>query len=372
MLKIGVLTSSRADFGIYLPLLKALADDVEVNLNIIAFGTHLSERHGYTLKNIQEHGFTNIATIDSLQPGDQPKDIANSYGITASRFAEFWAQNNFDWVFALGDRFEMAAAVASSIPFQIPIAHLHGGETTLGAIDNIYRHAISLASTVHFVATETFKERLIHLLGDDKNIYITGALSLENLKSINLLNPKEFYEKWGIDLTVPTALVTVHPETIAFEANKIYADELKEALIEISKHQQVLITMPNADTAGLIYRRLFEELGSMYPSIKTVENLGTESYFSAMNLSSILIGNTSSGILEAASFSKFVINLGDRQKGRLCSENVIHVPFIASDILAIFTKYNGQKFDGENLYFRPESVNRIVRTIKQFNHGTFH
>jgi GDP/UDP-N,N'-diacetylbacillosamine 2-epimerase (hydrolysing) len=183
-MKIAILTSSRADYGIYLPLLKALDKAEDVEWGLVVFGTHLSRLHGHTVDAIEKDGFPIVKKIDALLPGDTPKAIAHSYAVTAAKFADFWSEEgaDFDLVFALGDRFEMAAAVAAGIPFGIKFAHLHGGETTLGAIDNVYRHSISLASAIHFVSAEAFEQRLQHVLGDaEASIYNVGSLSLEKL-----------------------------------------------------------------------------------------------------------------------------------------------------------------------------------------------
>lgn len=368
MIRVGVLTSSRADYGIYLPLLRAMENDKKFDLKIIVFGTHLSKFHGYTLSQIESDGFKAFLKIESLLLGDTPNAVASAYALTALKFSEFWETNQyeFDVVFALGDRFEMAAAVAASVPYQIKIAHLHGGETTLGAIDNIYRHSISHASSFHFVSTEAFKNRLIQLLDDENaNIFNVGSLSLENLVTMPLLTVDEFKEKWGIDLFKNTILVTVHPETVAFEENKQYCKEVSLALEKLSSNYQIVITMPNADTAGMIYRLAFEQLGKKYENIKLIENFGTQSYFTCMKYSKLMIGNTSSGIVEAATFQKYVLNLGDRQKGRLAGENVIHLPFDSAEIVGKARAYSQKQFGGDNLYYKPNPSLSILQTLKE-------
>ncbi|MFD2203539.1 UDP-N-acetylglucosamine 2-epimerase [Shivajiella indica] len=366
MIKVGVLTSSRADYGIYLPLLRTMENDKDVDLKIIVFGTHLSKLHGYTLSQIESDGFKAFRKIESLLLGDTPNAIASGYSLTAMKFSEFWEENKheFDVVFALGDRFEMAAAVAASVPYQVKIAHLHGGETTLGAIDNIYRHSISLSSSLHFVSTEAFKNRLVQLLDNDHDkIFNVGSLSLENLVAMPLLTIDEFQKKWDIDLNMESILVTVHPETVAFELNEQYCTEVSIALEQLSANYQIVITMPNADTSGMIYRLAFEKLGKKYENIKVIENFGTQSYFTCMKHSKLMIGNTSSGIVEAATFKKYVLNLGDRQKGRLSGENVIHLPFKADKIITTTQSYMGKKFSGINLYYQTNPSQRILEII---------
>ncbi|MCP2043672.1 UDP-N-acetylglucosamine 2-epimerase [Pontibacter sp. HSC-36F09] len=367
--RIGVLTSSRADYGIYKPLLKALKEDPSFELNIIAFGTHLSPYHGYTVDNIITDGYEVKYKVNSLLINDDKNAISTACALTSLKFADFWEQHalDFDLVFCLGDRFEMFGAVAAGIPYQIKFAHLHGGETTLGAIDNIYRHAITLASTLHFVSQEEFATRVSEVKGDHDNIFVTGALSLDNLKDIQFLSKKEFEDKWHIDLDIPTVLVTVHPETVAPELNSQHLYETLEALRFIAKEYQVVITMPNADTNGNVFREGFvslkTELGN---KLYLIENFGTQNYFTCMLYSKLLVGNTSSGIIEAASFNKYVLNLGDRQKGRATGNNVIHVPFIANKIKEAFNraKLLGD-YQDDNPYFKDGAAQNIIAVIKK-------
>ena len=368
MIKVGVLSSSRADYGIYLPLLKALQNDASFNLELIIFGTHLSKFHGYTISKIEADGFQIAAKIESLLIGDTPNAIATSFSLTSQKFADYWVQQgkNYDVVFALGDRFEMAAAVLAGLPYGVPFAHLHGGEMTLGAIDNAYRHSISLASTYHFVSAQAFANRLQLLLdGHHDNIHCIGSLSLENLEQLELLTLSEFQDTWGIDLSIDTLLVTVHPETVAFQKNMEYSIEFTKALEELADNYQVVITMPNADTSGLIFREAFTELTFKKASIRIIENFGTQSYFSCMKYSKLLIGNTSSGIVEAASFQKYVLNIGDRQRGRLCSENIIHLPFNSESIIASTHEYAKKRYEGKNVYYQKAPSLKILNILKQ-------
>jgi len=247
-MKVGVLTSSRADFGIYLPLLKAVKEDDFFQLELIVFGTHLSKFHGYTVQQIIDEGFEPKHQIHQMIMTDEPVSIATSYALTAMKFAEFWQNNVYECVFCLGDRYEMAAAVAAGIPFNVPFAHIHGGETTLGAIDNVYRHCITLAAKWHFVAAEPFKGRVKEIKGNDKNCVVTGSLSLVNILQMNLLSIDEFKKKWQIDISTPSILITLHPETVAHQQNEYFAKEALHAFKQLSQKYQLIITMPNADT----------------------------------------------------------------------------------------------------------------------------
>jgi GDP/UDP-N,N'-diacetylbacillosamine 2-epimerase (hydrolysing) len=370
MKRIAILTSSRADYGIYLPLLKALKEDPYFDLQIIAFGTHLSPFHGYTINQIANDGFKVSYLIESMLTGDSPNAISTAMALTSLKFADFWKDHkaDFDLVFCLGDRYEMFAAITAGIPFNIPFAHLHGGEKTLGAIDNIFRHAITLASIIHFVSCKEHGERVAELTESKDNIFDIGALSLDNLNSLPLLSKEGFNNKFGVDLNLPTILVTVHPETVTPEMNQIYVEELADSLLEL-KNYQVIITLPNADTNGTLIRtRLLQLPEQSGNRIYCFENLGSQGYFTAMKYCSFLLGNTSSGIIEAASFGKYVINLGNRQKGRKQSLNCFNVLFNKELILQTVQKIeNSQAYTGENIYHKGNAAKNICLVLKKIS-----
>jgi GDP/UDP-N,N'-diacetylbacillosamine 2-epimerase (hydrolysing) len=364
--KILVLSSSRADYGIYLPLLKELRLTDELEFEILAFGTHLSVKHGYTINQILKDGFSVLHQVEVPFEHDGPEDIALCYAKTVEQFSKFWAKNgkNYDWILVLGDRFEMAAAVAAGIPFVLPFAHIHGGETTLGAIDNIYRHFITLSSSLHFVSLPVFKERVNEIVGEQARCFVIGALGLDNLSQIPLLSPDEFYQKWQIDLTKPSLLITIHPETVAFDDNITFANESESALLQLANQYQLIVTMPNADTNGNLYRKMFQTLKEKYPTqVHLIENFGTESYFTAMKHVGLMLGNTSSGITEGASFQKYVLNIGDRQKGRIAGENVIHTSFNSKEIIENVNQYFGKSYTENSIYFKGGAAKNIVKEL---------
>ena len=367
-MKIGILTSSRADYGIYLPLLQKLKSDDFFELEIIAFGTHLSKTHGFTLNSIQNDGFDKIHQIDTLLSDDSKKGICISYAKTILKFAGFWQNNVYDLVFCLGDRFEMSAAVQASIPFGVKFAHIHGGETTLGAIDNVYRHQITLASQLHFVSTLEHKKKVEQLMGTAHNIYDVGALSLDNILNFQPIEKMSFLKAFQIK-NEDYALVTFHPETIAVDSNLVYAKQMRIALSELTKILNIVITMPNADTLGTVYRKEIYQLKKTHPDqIFLVENFGKVNYFSAMLYSKLIIGNTSSGIIEAASFHKYVVNIGSRQKGRVKSTNVFDVSFDAKNIVdktKAILKLPSCK--SQNVYYKDATADTIIKIIKKYD-----
>lgn len=363
-MKIGILTSSRADYGIYKPLLNKLKIDERFDFEVIAFGMHLQEQHGATINEIEQDNYGSILKVYGMSTGDNPIDISAGYGNLVNEFSTFWNKNSYDWVLVLGDRFEMSAAVQAGIPFEIKFAHLHGGETTLGAIDNIYRHQITLASTLHFTAAQEFSERVKQLVAQKDCVFNVGALSLSNLKEIQLPKWSTVCKRFQLP-SEPFVLTTFHPETIGLERNIEYVEVLKETLSELCKSIHIIITMANADALGNLYRSLAQNLKSKFPeNISVIDSFGKENYFSAMKSCSFLLGNTSSGILEAASFQKYVINVGDRQLGRLRNNNVIDAPFNKQQILShALPLINKTIFTGENKFSGKDTAHLILETI---------
>ena len=360
-----VLTSSRADYGIYFPLLKKMRSDTFFNLKIIAFGTHLSEKYGSTINKILEDGFEVEFQLETLMNRDSPEFVDRSMALTINKFAEFWVaqKSKIDLVICLGDRYEMFAAVSSSVPFNILVAHLHGGETTLGAIDNVFRHSITAMSTIHFASTEKHAMRVKQIIGSDKNVFCVGAMSLDNLKDIKLLNIQEFKEKFNIELKEPI-LFTFHPETVSYEKNDIHINEIISVLETL--HRQIIITMPNADTSGEIIRKRLLEFANGKQNVVVVESLGIEGYFACLKHCAFVMGNSSSGIIEAASFGKYVLNLGNRQLGREVGTNVMHCSIEMDKMLEAIKRIDLQpKLGVNNIYGDGKTADKIISILKQ-------
>jgi len=365
-MKIGVLTSSRADFGIYLPLLKLLKNDDFFELEIIAFGTHLSKNHGFTLTEIEQYKFNKIHQLNTLPKSDSTEYISKCIGDTISTFSSFWNTHKFDLVISLGDRYEMFAAVSASSPFNIPIAHLHAGETTLGAVDNAYRHAISLFSNYLFVSNKTYKKRAEEIVEATVQTFNVGALSIDNLKSINYLSKEEFKLKFNIDLNKPTILSTFHPETVSFENNENHIKELLSSFDVLKEKYQIVITMPNTDTMGQMIRDEIVTYKKNNPEIEVIESFGMHGYLTCMKYCNFLLGNTSSGFVEASYFPKFVINLGDRQKGRIETKNIYTTKIIKTSILDTVKEIEStSELDNEFIYGNGNTAEKIIRLLKK-------
>ena len=366
MKKIALLTSSRADYSIYLPLIRQLDKQQNIQLDIIAFGTHLLEKYGYTVKNIEQDGFNVAYKVKTDLLGDDALSVSKTMGQTLTNFADIWHDNNYDLIICLGDRYEMFAAVASAVAFNIDICHIHGGETTLGAIDNKFRHGLSLFSSLHFTTNNVYKNRVVEIMGSGKNIYNTGALSVDNLKHLKLMSKHEFLQKFNIDISLASILITFHPETVALDKNAQYADELINALQEISDYQKI-ITMPNADTQGNVIRDKIEKYAKNNQDVKTIESFGTIGYLTCMKHCAMLLGNTSSGFVEAAFFPKYVINIGDRQKGRLITDNILNTKISKSEIIKAVKKVSTLgEIKSQNIYGDGDAAKKMTNHILDF------
>ncbi|MEP7263431.1 MAG: UDP-N-acetylglucosamine 2-epimerase [Bacteroidota bacterium] len=366
-MKVALLTSSRADYGIYRPLIRKLHNDSFFNCAIIVFGTHLSEAHGKTISEIIKDGYVPFETINTIPENDSPGSIAASMGNTMLRFSEFWSEHasTFDMVFCLGDRYEMFAAVMSAVSFNVKFAHIHGGEETAGAIDNIFRHSISHASLLHFVSLEENRKRVEELTHHPENIYCTGALSLDNLREMQLLTKEEFRKLFHITPDREYILITYHPETADYHNNIKNTTELINALQHLKQHYQLIITMPNADTMGNYIREQLNIFKSSSNDVHLVENFGTQGYFSCMQYAEFLLGNSSSGIIEAASFGRYVINIGNRQQGRIAGSNVLHCSNHTDEIIALAeTIPSLPLLKKENIYGNGNAAGKIIEILK--------
>ena len=367
---IAILTSSRADFGIYLPLLNLLKKDASFDLKLIVFGSHLSKLHGHTVDEIMAEGFNPDYTLYAEINNNSAEDIANNYAEYTQLFSTFWASHTFDLVLALGDRFEMAAAVLAGVPYNVKFGHLHAGETTLGAIDNIYRHCITLASSICFTSTQMYSERVHQLVEATVPAINVGALSLDGLEKLELPSQEDLALKFNLDFSKPLVMVVFHPETVESNKNEFYINEVLKA-IELMPEFAFAINMPNTDTGADIIRKAILDFKNKHAdnqSISIIEHFGKRNYFACLNFANLLIGNSSSGIIEAASFNKFVINMGDRQKGRAKSENIIDLTIETSSIVSMTKQLiNLGQYLGNNIYKHQDlAATAILNTLKTF------
>lgn len=367
MRTVGVVTVARSDYGLYLPVLRRIQEDPDLRLYLIVAGMHLSPEFGLTVRAIEEEGFEVNERVEMLLSSDTPEGVAKSMGLGTIGFAQAYAHFRPDILLVLGDRFEMHSAVVASLPFKIPVAHIHGGESTEGSIDEAIRHSITKVSHLHFVSTEFYARRVIQMGEEPWRVVVSGAPSLDNLRESCLLSRQELEEQYGFDLADPALLVTYHPVTLEYEHTGMQMQELLAALEEVDLG--VVFTYPNADTQSRLIIEMIREFTAGHKRSQIVVNLGTQAYFSLMSHVVAMVGNSSSGIVEAASFQLPVVNVGNRQRGRVQGKNVINVGYTQAEILegirkAISPEFRASLADLINQYGDGHAAERIVHKLK--------
>lgn len=323
MRTIAVVTVGRSDFGIYRPILRAIQQAPDLALRLLVSGMHLSPEFGYTVDAIEEEGFHVDERLDMLLSSDRPEGASISMGLGVVGFGQSFARARPDILLVLGDRFEMYAAVIAALPFRIPVAHIAGGEVTEGAIDDAIRHCITKLSHLHFVSTQPYAERVIRLGEEPWRVSVAGAPGLDNLASVEISDFETLRASLGLEIEQPFIMATYHPATLNDMSPSAQIAEVFAAID--SRDVPVVFTMPNADPGGRLIWDQIREFAKGRPNVHHVENLGTQAYFSMMATSALMLGNSSSGIVEACSFGLPVINIGNRQQGRVRGPNVIDV-----------------------------------------------
>jgi UDP-N-acetylglucosamine 2-epimerase (non-hydrolysing)/GDP/UDP-N,N'-diacetylbacillosamine 2-epimerase (hydrolysing) len=292
---------------------------------------HLSPEFDQTVKVIKADGFEIGEQVEMLLSSDTSEAIGKSMGLGLIGFSQAYARRRPDVLLVLGDRFEMHSAALAALPFKIPVAHVHGGELTLGAIDDALRHSITKLSHLHFAATEEYARRIVQMGEESWRVLISGAPALDLLHSARLLTREELSERYHLRLQERPLLVTYHPVTLEFEETEEQVSQLLDALR--ASAMPIVITAPNADTGGRVTKKLMEDFVQSYPLAQMIANLGTEAYWSLMRQAVAMVGNSSSGLIEAPSFGLPVVNIGTRQQGRGRAENVIDVGYRSEEIL---------------------------------------
>jgi UDP-hydrolysing UDP-N-acetyl-D-glucosamine 2-epimerase len=363
---IGLVTSSRSDWGIQRPVAQAILDHPDLELQIIATGMHLAAECGHTAEQIEADGFQIAHRVESQQPGDTPESIGRSMGRGVSGFAELFGRWQPDILTVLGDRFDMFPAAVAALPFLIPVAHLHGGESTFGAIDDALRQALTKLSHIHLVATEE-NARRVHQLGESpEHIHIVGAPGLDDLVSLEPMSDSELEASFGFRPGEVNLLVVYHPETRAFERATQDAEALFAVLGDL--HANLVIVRPNSDTANRSIHTAIDQLCKRRPRIHAPVNVPRRAFLSLMRSASAMIGNSSAGIIEAPSFRLPVVNVGNRQSGRLRTANVIDCAADAGEIAEALGRALSPRFRKsiaglENPYGAGDSARRIARVL---------
>jgi len=320
---IAAVTVDRSDWGIFRPVLRRVVDHADLGLHLVVTGTHLDARYGETVLDIEGDGFAVDERVVIPTRRTSAAAVAERVGRATLGLAEVFGRVQPDLLLLLGDRVEMHAAAVAALPFRIPVAHIHGGELTLGAVDDALRHSITKLSHLHFVATEEYGRRVQQLGEEASRITVSGAPGLDNIGEVELLEPGALSEAVGLPLDPAPLLVTYHPETLGAVPVEEQIAEMLAALDLVGR--PVIFTGTNADAGGRRVLRAIDAHVEARPDCVRVQHLSTAGYFSAMRHCAAMVGNSSSGIIEAASFELPVVNVGGRQEGRARGINVIDV-----------------------------------------------
>lgn len=335
--RICIVTGTRAEYGLLYWLMKAIEEDETLELQIVATGMHLSPEFGMTVNTIEHDGFRINKRIEMLLSSDTSVGISKSMGLGLISFGEAFEALNPDIIVLLGDRFEAFAAAAAATVCRIPIAHIHGGETTEGLIDEPIRHSITKMAHVHFTATEKYRTRVIQLGESPSRVFNVGTPGLDNIYNLNLLSEKELEKAINFKLNKKNILVTFHPVTLEKNTAQKQFSALLEAIDEL-ENTNIIFTKPNADTEGRIIIEMIDKyVTANAHKACSFASLGTVRYLSTLQYVDIVLGNSSSGLIEAPSFNIATVNIGDRQKGRIKARSVIDCDPTYSDISKALT-----------------------------------
>ena len=371
MKRIGIMTGTRAEYGLLKSLMQEINKDNDLELYLIVSGMHLSPEFGMTYKEIEEDGFEINAKVEMLLSSDSPAGISKSIGLGVIGFADEFQRADLDMLILLGDRYEALSAAISAMVMRIPIAHLHGGELTEGAIDEGIRHSITKMSYLHFTSTEEYRRRVIQLGENPERVFCVGAIGVENIKKINLMTKEELERSIHFEIDENTVIVTYHPVTLE---NNTVEEQFLNLLEVLDRNPKIrmILTKANADTNGRIVNELIDKyVAQNSERACAFMSLGQKRYLSALKYCRIVIGNSSSGIIEAPSFGKPIINIGDRQKGRICADSVINCGYTQQEIqrameTALTEEFENKARNCRNPYEKENTAANIMSVIKDY------
>ncbi len=374
--RVAVFTGTRAEYGLLYWLMKDLQESAQLDLVVIVSAMHLSPEFGETGHLIEADGFTVDAKVEMLLSSNTSVGVAKSMGVGALGYADALDRLRPDFIVILGDRFEALAIAQVALVMGIPIAHLHGGEITEGAYDDSIRHAITKMSYFHFVASEKYRQRVIQMGEEPGRVFNVGAVGLDHLRRTPRMSIETLGQRLSFELQQPYFLVTYHPVTSIKEDALPSFQAMLEALDRFPEHQ-VILTYPNADNGGRTIIPVLEEYARSRPErVVAITSLGFERYLSALQLAAVVVGNSSSGVIEAPAFGVPSVNIGQRQQGRLAAESVIHCPVDVDAIetslsLALSPSFVAMSRSVVNPYGAGDAASQIVKVLERSD-GTFH
>lgn len=370
MKKISILTATRAEYGLLRPIIKKLIGVSEFDVHVVVTGAHLSPEFGLTYRDIEQDGIEIDEKIEMLVSADTPAAISKSMGLAMISFADYFERLKPDMLIVLGDRYETLAVCTAAMNQRIPIAHLYGGEITEGAVDESIRHSITKLSYLHFTSTEEYRKRVIQLGEQPDRVFCVGAVGIENILNQNVMDKSKLESSINLKLDKPYAMVTFHPVTL--EDNN--SAEQFQALLDVCKRYKemnFIFTKANADANGRIINKMIDIYIEENVNAIAFTSLGVTRYLTALKYSALVLGNSSSGLLEAPSFGIPTINIGDRQKGRLQASSVINCEPTFEDIekavdLALTEGFKSQARKTLNPYGDGNTSEKIVVCVKDF------
>lgn len=370
--KIAVVTGTRADYGLLYWILQKIHGDPELILQLVVTGMHLSPEFGLTVKEIEADGFPIAERVEMLLSSDTEVGVATSIGLGAMGFAKAFNRLQPDILVLLGDRFEILAAATAAMVARIPIAHIHGGESTEGLIDEPIRHAVTKMSHIHFPAADLYAKRIRQMGEDPEKIFTFGAPGLDHIYLTHLTDRRDLQCGLGIDLTKGVAVITYHPVTLEFSTAREHMGNLLGAIR--NRDLTLVFTYANADTGGRVINQMIEAFVKDEPHAYAFPSLGQRVYLGLLRIAGVMIGNSSSGIIEAPSFELPVVNIGDRQRGRVKAANVIDCGVEQQEISRALDQALSKEFRDSlkgliNPYGTGQTSSQIVSTLKQIRLG---
>ncbi|MBU5615220.1 UDP-N-acetylglucosamine 2-epimerase [Geomonas azotofigens] len=364
--RVCVVTGSRAEYGLLSVVMRAIQQDADLELQVVATGMHLSPEFGLTWRVLEDDGFPIDAKVEMLLSSDSPVGIAKSIGLGTMGCADAFDRLKPDILLLLGDRFEILAAAQAALVARIPIAHIAGGDTTEGAFDEAIRHSITKMAHLHFVTNEGAAKRVRQLGENPEQIHVVGSPGIDQIRSLKLLTRQELAQELCFDFKEKNLLVTFHPVTLEDIPAKQQFQELLDALDQLGNGTGLIFTKPNADTDGREIIAMIDAYVATRPHTRAYTSLGQLRYLSAMAQVDAVVGNSSSGLYEAPSFGKPTVNIGDRQKGRLQASSVVNCGADAGEILAAIGEALHRDCSGAvNPYGDGHGAERIVSLLKQ-------
>ena len=371
MRKICIITGTRAEYGLLRWVMQGVKDDPELKLQIIATGMHLSPEFGLTYQAIEQDGYLIDRKVEMLTSSDTAIGIAKSMGLGLIGFADALHDLQPDLIVVLGDRFEIFAAVSAALVACIPVAHLHGGETTEGAFDEALRHSLTKMSHLHFVAAEAYMQRVIQLGEQPERVFLVGGLGIDNIKRLKLLNRKALEASLDFKLGPKNLLITFHPVTLEESSAP---DQMQALLVALAglEDTKLIFTLPNADTDGRVLINMVEQFVRQHPNACAFRSLGQLRYLSCVAQVDGVLGNSSSGLAEVPSFKKGTINIGDRQRGRLQAASIINCEPKTESIVEALAKLYDIEFQRGlkqtiNPYGEGGASDKVVEIIRRYD-----